>query len=62
MIYLITLNLIVRSWWRNKMFFLISLFSLTIGIACTNLLITFVIHEYNIEKSNPDKEYIFCLL
>lgn len=62
MIYLITLKLIVRSWWRNKMFFLISLFSLTIGIACTNLLITFVIHEYNIEKSNPDKERIFCLL
>lgn len=61
MIYLITLKLILRSWWRNKMFFLISLLSLTVGIACTNLLITFVIHETNIEQGNPEKEHIFCL-
>lgn len=48
----LNIKLIVRNWWRNKLFFLISLFSLTAGLGCTNLLMTFFIHEYNVEKYN----------
>lgn len=61
MIIPVTLKLIVRSWWRNKVFFIISIVSLAIGLACTNLLFTYFIHDYNIESSNQDKDRIFCL-
>ena len=54
----ITLKLIFRSWWRNKLFAVISLLSLTVGIACTNLLITYVIYEAGIEADNPNKPRI----
>lgn len=50
----LNIKLIARNWWRNKLFFLISLFSLTAGLGCTNLLMTFFIHEYNVEKYNTD--------
>ena len=30
-------------------------------MACTNLLLTYFVHDYNIENSNQDKERIFCL-
>lgn len=55
------LKIIVRSWWRNKVFFFISIVSLAIGLACTNLLFTYFVHDYNIESSNRDKHRIFCL-
>ena len=58
---LLYLKLIVRNWWRNKMYFFISLFSLTTGLACTNLLVTFFIHEYNIESTNPSRENIYVI-
>ena len=58
---ILTIKLIIRNWWRNKMYFFISLFSLTIGLACTNLLITFFIHEYNIESTNPIRKNIYIL-
>ena len=45
----ISFKIIFRSWWRNKTFTIISVLSLAVGIACTNLLAAFVIHEYNIE-------------
>lgn len=61
MIYLTTLKLIIRSWWRNKLFFLISLFSLTTGLACTILLFTYFMHEYGIESTNPKRDHIFCV-
>jgi len=51
---LTTLKLILRNWWRNKTFTLIALLSLTVGIACTNLLGAFVTYERGIEKSNPN--------
>ena len=47
-------KLILRNWWRNKTFMLISLISLTIGIAFINLLISFVVYEQEIEKKNPN--------
>ena len=54
----LNIKLIARNWWRNKLFFLISLFSLTAGLGCTNLLMTFFIHEYNVEKYNTDRNLI----
>lgn len=58
---LVTLKLIVRGWWRNKVFFIISVVSLAIGLACTNLLFTYFVHDYNIESGNRNKDRIFCL-
>lgn len=54
----ISFKLIFRSWWRNKTFTVISILSLAVGIACTNLLAAFVIHEYNIEANNPGRDRI----
>lgn len=51
-----SLKLILRNWWRNKTFTLIVLLSLTVGIACTNLLGAFVMYEWGIEKSNPNRK------
>lgn len=56
-----TLKIIIRSWWRNKVFFFISVVSLAIGLACTNLLFTYFVHDYKIESGNHDKDRIFCL-
>ena len=50
------LKFVLRSWWRNKLFVTISLVSLVIGIACTNLLTAFVLYEYNIEYNNPNRD------
>lgn len=58
----ITLKLVLRNWRRNKIFAIISILSLAVGIACTNLLIMFIIHEYNIETGNPDKERIIQMI
>lgn len=57
----IALKLVLRSWWRNKTFSVISIVSLAIGITCINLLAAFVIHEYNVEAGNPNKERILCM-
>lgn len=56
-----SIKLIFRSWSRNKTFAVISLLSLAIGIACTNMLAAFVIHEYNVEATNPNKERILYM-
>lgn len=58
----ISFKLIFRSWWRNKTFTVISILSLAVGIACTNLLAAFVIHEYNVEAGNPNKDRIYCIV
>lgn len=57
----VAFKLVFRSWWRNKTFSVISIISLAIGIACTNLLAVFTIHEYGIETGNPNKEHIWVL-
>lgn len=57
----IALQLVFRSWWRNKTFSIISIVSLAIGIACTNLLVAFVIYEYNLEKDNPARDRIYYM-
>ncbi|MDD2436473.1 MAG: ABC transporter permease [Massilibacteroides sp.] len=58
----LSFKLILRSWWRNKTFAIISILSLAVGIACTNLLIAFVLHEYHVEASNPNKDKIYSIL
>ncbi len=58
----ISFKLIFRSWWRNKTFAVISIISLAVGIACTNLLVAFVIHEYNVEAHNPNRDRIYSLV
>ncbi|HCF81442.1 MAG TPA: multidrug ABC transporter substrate-binding protein [Porphyromonadaceae bacterium] len=57
-----TLKLIFRNWWRNKTFTLISMLSLTVGIACTALLISFVSYEYGIEKNNPNRDKLVWVM
>ena len=57
-----TCKLIFRNWWRNKTFTLISIISLTVGIAFFNLLFSFVVYEQGIEKSNPNyKRMVWAL-
>ncbi|ULB35672.1 ABC transporter permease [Proteiniphilum propionicum] len=56
------LKLIFRNWWRNKTFTLISILSLTVGIACTALLISFVSYEYGIEKDNPNRDKLVWVM
>ena len=51
-----TLKLILRNWWRNKTFTLISLISLTVGIACFSMLFSFVVYEQGIEQQNPNRD------
>ncbi len=57
----ISFKMIFRNWRRNKTFALISILSLAIGIACINLLAAFVIHEYNVEAGNPNRDRIHML-
>lgn len=57
----VALKLVFRSWWRNKTFSVISIVSLAIGIACTNLLAVFVIHEFNLEADNPKRDRIYYM-
>ncbi|MDH6357504.1 FtsX-like permease family protein [Parabacteroides sp. PF5-9] len=58
----LSFKLIFRSWRRNKTFTVISILSLAVGIACTNLLLAFVIHEYNVEAGNPNRDRIYTLV
>src|SRR5690554_259844 len=57
-----TLKLVFRNWWRNKTFTLVALLSLTVGIACINLLGAFVTYELGIEKLNPNKNRMAWVL
>ena len=61
MILLTTLKMIARSWWRNKVFFLVSVVSLALGLACTNLLATYFVHEQGVEAGNIAREDIYFL-
>ncbi len=57
-----TCKLIFRNWWRNKTFTLISIVSLTVGIAFFNLLFSFVVYEQGIEKNNPNyKQMVWAM-
>ena len=61
MILNVVLKMILRSWWRNKVFFLVSVASLALGLACTNLLMTYFVHEHGLEGRNPDRDRMFFL-
>ena len=43
------------------MFFLVSVASLALGLACTNLLMTYFVHEHGLEGHNPDRDRMFFL-
>ncbi|MBS7154889.1 MAG: ABC transporter permease [Sanguibacteroides justesenii] len=53
-------KIIFRGWIKNRTYTLISLISLITGITCCSLLVTFVIHEYNIAHSilNSKNSYL----
>jgi len=55
------LILIFRNWQRNKIFTVVSILSLVIGLTCVNLLIAFTASEWQISKGSPDKNRIFLL-
>lgn len=55
------IKFIFRSWWRNKLFFIISILSLAVGLACVNLLLSFVIYESDIETDNPNRDKILYM-
>lgn len=50
------LKIITRSWWRNKVFFFISIVSLAIGLACTNLLFTY--YQYREWQSGQEPYFL----
>lgn len=39
--------------------FLVSVASLALGLACTNLLMTYFVHEHGLEGRNPDRDRMF---
>lgn len=55
----VALKLVLRSWWRNKTFSIISIVSLAPGLPVQSLLAS-LRHtiEFNIEADNPNKEKI----
>ena len=55
------LRLIVRGWWRNKLFTVVAWGSLVIGILCVSLLGAFVLHEYHADKAILEGERILRL-
>ena len=55
------LRLIIRGWWHDRLFTVVSWGSLVIGILCASLLGTFVLHEYNIHADVPDGNRILRL-
>lgn len=55
------LRLIIRGWWYDRLFTVVSWGSLVIGILCASLLGTFVLHEYNIHADIPDGNRILRL-
>ncbi|MGV8947601.1 MAG: ABC transporter permease [Lutibacter sp.] len=57
----INLNLIIRTWYRNKTISIIALLSLILGIASCNLLVGFIINEWQISKESVDSSRIFLL-
>ena len=54
-------KLIIRNWKRNKIYSFTAIISLIIGLTCCNLLVAFVINEWQIAKGSPDIDRI-CVL
>lgn len=57
----ILFKVILRGWIKNKIHFFIAVMSLIVGVACSVLLIGFVMNEYRIARSVPDSERLFLL-
>ncbi len=57
----VALKMIFRTWARNKMYIVISMLSLVIGLTCSVLLIGFVAYEYSIAHSVHESDRWFLL-
>lgn len=57
----IQLKMVFRGWARNKVYAVISISSLIIGLTCSVLLLGFVMHEYNIARSVPNSERLYWM-
>ena len=57
----VNFNLIIRTWYRNKTISIIALLSLVLGLASCNLLVGFIISEWQISKGSVDNSRIFLL-
>lgn len=57
----VNFNLIMRTWYRNKTISVIALLSLVLGLASCNLLVGFIISEWQISKGSVDNSRIFLL-
>jgi len=57
----VNFNLIMRTWYRNKTISVIALLSLVLGLAGCNLLVGFIISEWQISKGSVDNSRIFLL-
>jgi len=53
------LKLALRHLWRRRLYSAVILLSLTVGFACTNLLMSFLISELNTDSFHKNKERIF---
>ncbi|PKP12891.1 MAG: hypothetical protein CVU08_08200 [Bacteroidetes bacterium HGW-Bacteroidetes-3] len=57
----VNFNLIIRTWYINKTISIIALLSLVLGLASCNLLVGFIISEWQISKGSVDNSRIFLL-
>lgn len=57
----IQLKVIVRGWFRNKVYFVIALLSLVMGLTCSLLLVGFVGNEYRIANQVEDGGQLFLV-
>ncbi|MFA8433342.1 MAG: ABC transporter permease [Marinifilaceae bacterium] len=55
------LKITLRNLWKNKIFSLINLFGLAIGLACCIILYLYVADELSYDKHNPNHERIYRL-
>lgn len=57
----IQFKVIFRGWLKNKIYFVISILSLIVGLTCSVLLVGFVMNEYQIAGSITSNENVFLL-
>lgn len=57
----IQFRMIFRGWIRNKVYTVISLLSLVIGLTCCVLMVGFVMNEFRIASAIPDSEQWYML-
>lgn len=61
MMFLKNLKLAIRNFLKNKMFSILNLTGLTVGVTVSLLIFMFVIKEQSTDKFIPQVENVFCL-